>query len=305
MRLRHVQILVTVSETGSLRSAARKLGLTQPALSKSIRQLESDFRVPMLTRTPRGVVLTEYGRAVLVRARSIDAELRRMDEEVAQLAGKMRGSVSIAVAPLASLMILPLVLPRFCKQHPEVEVRILDGIFPTVLPSVREGTFDFTVGPAPPNRSAGEFEVENLLETELAVVGRIGHPQSNARRLADLVSAQWMTLGPAGGPGDYFVNAFQAQGLKAPKATIKSESFASSLALIEASDFLSILPQRLITQLERRQRLRALPIGEKLPTVKVVLLRRAGVPLTPAAEALASLIRKRAGAFAATDREKR
>lgn len=294
MRLRHIEVLVAVAETGSIRAAARKVGLTQPALSKAIRQMEGELNVQMLTRTPRGVVLTDYGRAVLVRARSIDSELRRMDEEVAQMRGQMRGSVSIGVAPLPSLMILPQVLPRFCAQHPEVEVRIVDGIYPSVLPFVREGMFDFVLGPAPPDRIMGEFDVEELLETELAVVCRAGHPHIKARSLSDLVSAQWMTLGPAGGPGDYFVNAFRAQGLKAPKAAIKSESFASSLALIEASDFLSILPRRLIAQVERKERLQPLPLKEELPVVKVVLFKRAGVPLTPAAEAMAKLIRRRA-----------
>ena len=294
MRMRHIEILVAVAETGSIRAAARKVGLTQPALSKSIRQMESDFQVQMLTRTPRGVVLTDYGRAVLVRARSINAELRRMEEEVAQLRGSMRGSVSMGVAPLPSLMILPHVLPRFCAQHPEVEVRVVDGIYPSVLPFVREGMFDFVLGPAPPDRVVGEFEVEELLETGLAVAGRAGHPAGKARRLADLVSAQWMTLGPAGGPGDHFVNAFEAQGLTAPKATIKSELFASSLALIEASDFLCILPKRLVVQMQKQGRLQAMAVKEELPVVKVVLMRRSGVPLTPAAEAMAKLIRRRA-----------
>lgn len=294
MRMRHIEILVAVAETGSIRAAARKVGLTQPALSKSIRQMESDFQVQLLTRTPRGVVLTDYGRAVLARARSINAELKRMDEEVAQLRGSMRGSVSMGVAPLPSLMILPQVLPRFCAQHPEVEVRVVDGIYPSVLPFVREGYFDFVLGPAPPDRVVGEFEVEDLLETGLAVAGRAGHPAGKARRLAELVSAQWMTLGPAGGPGDHFVNAFETQGLTAPQATIKSESFASSLALVEASDFLCILPERLVVQMERQGRLQALPIREQLPVVRVVLLRRSAVPLTPAAEAMAKLIRRRA-----------
>lgn len=303
MRLRHIQVLVTVSESGSLRAAARKMGLSQPALSKAIRQMEADFRVPMLTRTPRGVVLTEYGRAALTRARNIDAELRRMQEEVGQLAGRMRGSVSIGVAPLPSLMILPHVLPRFCTQHPEVELRIIDGIYPTVLPLIREGVLDFTVGPGPPDRVIGEFEVEELLETRLAVVGRIGHPQFKTRRLADLVTAKWMTLGPAGGPGDHFVNAFLAPGLEAAKAMVKSESFASSLALLEASDFLSILPERLVNLPQMRDRFRALPVPIQLPTIKVVLLRRPGVPLTPAAEALATHIRRRANTISRSDRQ--
>ena len=297
MRLRHIQVLVTVAETGSIRAAARKLGQTQPALSKVIRQLERELAVPMLTRTPRGVVLTDYGRAVLVRARSIHAELKRMNEEVAQMRGDNQGSVTIGVAPLPSLMILPHVLPAYCAKYPKVEVRILDGIYPTVLPAVREGVFDFALGPAPPDRVVGEFEVEVLLDTELVVAGRIGHPHAKARRLAVLVSAKWMTLGPAGGPGDHFVDAFTRLGLEPPHATIRSESFASSLALIEQSDFLCILPKQLMTQLQRQDRLTILAVKGQLPVVKVVLLRRAGVPLTPAAEAMAALIRRRANTF--------
>lgn len=300
MRLRHIQVLVTVAETGSIRAAARKLGLTQPALSKAIRQMEGDFKVQMLTRTPRGVVLTDYGRAVLTRARSIDAEIKRMEEEVAQLRGNMHGSVCVAVAPLPSLLILPYVLPRYCSTHPDVDVRILDGMYPTVLPHVREGAYDFVVGPAPHEGLVGDLEAEELMETELVVAGRFNHPKAKASRLAELTSAKWMTMGPAGSPGDHFVNAFAAQGLAAPTATVKSESFASSLALIEASDFLSILPKRLISQFERQQRLQAIAICEQLPVVKVVLLRRAGVPLTPAAEALATLIRRRANAISRT-----
>lgn len=191
------------------------------------------------------------------------------------------------------------------SKHPDVEVRILDGVYPTVLPLVREGVFDFTVGPAPPDLAVGEFEVDELFETELLVVGRVGHPKAKTKRLADLVSAQWITLGPSGGPGDYFVNAFIAQGLDAPKAKIKSESFASSLALIESSDFLSIWPQRLIAQMEKSNRLQALAVTVPMPAIKVVLMRRAGVPLTPAAEALAVLVRRRANTIAGSARKDR
>lgn len=294
MRLRHIQVLVTVAETGSIRSAARQLGLTQPALSKAVRQMETDFGVQMLTRTPRGVVLTEYGRTVLVRARSISAEIRRMDEEVAQLRGNMRGSVSVGAAPLPSMLILPQILPRFCAQNPEVEVRIVDAIYPTAMPFLRQGEYDFLVGPKPPDRVAGEFEIEDLMETRLVVVGRPGHPKIKSRRLADLVSSQWMTLGPARGPFYALISAFTALGLVPPKATIKSEFFASSLALIESSDFLSILPKQLADMLGKQQRLQVVALSEQLPMLSVALIRRAGVPLTPAAEAMATLVRRRA-----------
>ena len=90
MRLSQIRDFLAVADTGSIRAAARSLGLTQPALTKSLRQLEAELGAVLVTRSVRGIVFTALGQAFLTRARSIDGDLRRAREEIAQLQERER-----------------------------------------------------------------------------------------------------------------------------------------------------------------------------------------------------------------------
>ena len=91
MRLSQIRDFVTVVESGGIRAAARKLGVSQPAITRSVRGLEAELHTRLLQRTPTGVVLTEPGRAFLARARAAQAELRKVlsvrQEAIATLSG--------------------------------------------------------------------------------------------------------------------------------------------------------------------------------------------------------------------------
>lgn len=298
IKLRHVEVLISLSEAGSIRAAARLLGLSQPALSKVIRQMENDFNVPLIARTPRGAILTEFGQTVLSHARVVQADVRRLEDEIDRLRGRQKGMIALAVSPLASILIIPAVLPAFCAKYPDIDVRITEGIYPTVLAPLREGLLDFAVGPTPPTFLAAELEFELLLEAEIVVMGRFGHPAGKARSLRELVKRNWLTLGPAGSLGDLFIEAFEAQGLKPPKATIKLESFATALALVETTDFLCVLPRKLVSPWQAQRRLQAIELVDQLPKSRIALIKRSTVPLSPAAQYLSTLIRRRGAAIA-------
>ena len=85
MRLSQIRDFVTVVESGGIRAAARKLGVSQPAITRSVRGLEAELHTRLLHRTPTGVVLTEPGRAFLARARAAQTELRKAEEELDKL----------------------------------------------------------------------------------------------------------------------------------------------------------------------------------------------------------------------------
>lgn len=300
IKLRHVEVLISLSEAGSIRAAARLLRLSQPALSKVIRQMENDFNVPLIARTPRGAILTEFGQTILAHARAVQADVRRLEDEIDRLRGRQKGTIAVAVAPLASTLIIPAVLPAFCAKYPEIEVKVSEGIYPTVLAPLRDGLLDFSVGPTPPTFLAAELDVELLLEAEIVVAGRFGHPAGKARSLRELTKRNWLTLGPAGSLGDLFIEAFESRGLKPPKATIKSESFATVLALIETTDFLCVLPRKLVAPWQVQKRLQAIEIADELPKSRIALIKRSTIPLSPAAQHLSTLIRRRALVLART-----
>ena len=98
IRLHHLRDLLAVVETGSLRAAARKLGLTQPSLTKSLRQLEEQTALALLVRSKHGVTLTSAGQHLVERARLIESELRRTAEDLELLRGGTVRSVSVGVS---------------------------------------------------------------------------------------------------------------------------------------------------------------------------------------------------------------
>src|SRR5262245_14801419 len=107
MRFNQIRDFVSVVDAGSIRAAARALGVSHPAITKSLRQLEEDLRVQLIRRGTRGVEPTAPGRAFLVRARAIQAEVRKAHEDLRDLAGETSGTVSISVSPAAAALLAP------------------------------------------------------------------------------------------------------------------------------------------------------------------------------------------------------
>src|SRR5258708_11261073 len=97
MKLHQLSALVTAVETGSLRRAAEKMRLSQPALSRSIRELEREVGVKLIDRTARGVAATVYGKALIMRGKLVDAELRQARDDIAHLRAATQGDLPIGV----------------------------------------------------------------------------------------------------------------------------------------------------------------------------------------------------------------
>lgn len=291
MKLQHLRALVAIAENGSVRAAARNLGVTQPALSKSLQQLEASLSVSLVTRTARGATLTPYGRAVLARAQGITQDLDRLREEVEQMRGALTGGVSVAISPSPANLLLPQALRRFHKDFPEVRVRVRESVYPDTLRMLREGQADLAVGAVPQLSRAltTEFHSERLYRNTLVVAGRRDHPMAAATSLADLLACQWLQHGPANGPGALLEPAFRAHQLPPPVPRVLSDSYTASFSILEHSNALSLLPERLI---RHQPGLIALALREAMPTWDVSMIFRAASPLTPAAQGLAQALRR-------------
>src|SRR5258708_27584742 len=107
MRLRQIRDFLAVVESGSIRAAARKLGVSQPGITKSVRSLEAELHVQLMRRTPHGVVPTPSGRAFLARAQVAQSELRKAEEEAVRTAGEGGGSVAFRGGAPPPVSIVP------------------------------------------------------------------------------------------------------------------------------------------------------------------------------------------------------
>jgi len=294
MKLNQIKAIIAIAETGSIRGAAIRLGLSQPALSKNLLSMEQELSVQLVNRTTRGVNLTPFGQAIVNRGRGIDLEFDRLKDEIEQMRGLHEGAVSIATSPSPATLLLPPVLKRFHLEFPTIQVRIMESVYPDTLRLLREGLIDIAVGAQPPSRknNTSEFNVETLYENKLVVACRKDHPRANASSLKELLDCEWLLHGPADGPGTLHAPVFRANGLDLPKPMILSESFISTIGLLENSDALCLLPQRLIQHLSQTGRLMALKLKEPMPDWGVSLTTRLSTPLTPVAQKLVSIFRR-------------
>jgi len=293
MRLSQIRDFLAVAETGSIRAAARSLGLTQPALTKSLRQLEAELGAVLITRSVRGVVPTALGQAFLARARSIDGDLRRAREEIAQLRGSREGSLSVGASTAPAIGVLPSAVVKLRQSWPEARIRVSDTSFPGVLADLREGRFDLAIAPklGPEPVPQGEFAVELLFRNEVVIAARKGHPKARARSIRELSGAEWLRSGPPGGPSIVLEDAYQGIGLSAPSYHVQCESFLFLPGIVAISDIVAIVPWQMLEQPQIRGRLVRISVREKLKPIEINLLTRAGVPLTPIAKDFVAILR--------------
>jgi LysR family transcriptional regulator, regulator of abg operon len=288
MKLNQLRDFIAVAHAGGLRAAARKSGLGQPALSKSIRQLEAELEAPLFERNARGTALTPFGKAFLARAQAAANELGRAREELDQLRGGTGGTVAFGSSSIASLLFLPEALKTFRRKFPQADVRIVEGAYPGMLPELRNGSLDFIVGPRPSEPPGKEFRVEKLFDNRRTVVARHGHPLANAKSLKDLAKAEWAVTLATGVRASECEDIFAAHHLPAPSSKVQCESMLALLALIANSDLLAFLPPQWVESPLTRTALREIRVSEVIEGPATCVIRRTGLPLTPAAEALAS-----------------
>lgn len=143
MKLSQLQAVLAVAECGSLRAAGRHLQITQPAITRSIREIERELGVSLFERTAKGVRVTAMGAAFLRRAEAIRTELQRATEEIEQLKGRLNGQVSIGMSAASSLALLPKSMAAFRKRFPDAVIKVVEGMFQMVEQDVLDGCLDF------------------------------------------------------------------------------------------------------------------------------------------------------------------
>ena len=286
MRLNQIRDLLAVVETGSLRAAARRIGLSQPAISKSVAQLERELQAQLLLRTARGIVLTPAGRAFVARGRVIDTELRKAHDDLSALRGRREGVVAFGIGPAVTVPLIPDAMARFRARWPRAHVRIREGMRTALLPLVRDETLDFTVSENVAAGGEAGLQFKSLVQPELVVIGRRGHPLSHARSLQELAVADWLIFNSPGSRGA-LERTFEASGLAPPQTLVHCESYATALALIARSDLLGLVVREQLTELPLADRfVQRLNIREKISRPTIGLFVRADAPLSPAAAAM-------------------
>ncbi len=295
MKLHHLRDVIAVAERGSLRAAARHLGVAQPTLTRSIRDLERELGAALFERRAQGMTVTTIGERFLARASAAQSELKRARDEVAQLQGQARGTVKVCLSSVPHIALLPAALRPFRDRYPDAHLDITEGVFPTVEADLRNGLLDCYVGPPPPRLAAAGLLVEKLFDNSRVIVGRKGHPLAGARSLRDLAGAEWATASITHRAEEELGPLFTQHGLPAPRLVVQCHSSLTFIIAITNSDLLMVLPVQWLKSSLTRDAIQPISVRETLAAPPICIVRRAGLPLTPAAEYFCDMIRRSAG----------
>lgn len=291
-KLKFYQLVIfdQVVKSGSLLRAAEVLNMTQPAVTKVIHEMESYFDAPLLVRGNRGVCVTELGDLVLVRARSMLAELRALSDEVEAYQEGNSGHVIVGTLISATTSLLPRALRLLKERAPRVLVSVQIGQFDQLFPALIAGEVDLVVGRVPDDwRGSGEARslgVDVLYDEQLCIVGGVGHPlhQQSTLDVADLHPYPWV-LPPPGSLLRRTVNqVFAEADLPLPSNVIESLSVLTNVALMQDQQTIGLLPLETTRQVAGPGGVRAFDLNVALRFGDIGCFYSNGRKLGPAAK---------------------
>ena len=280
MKIANLQALVAAIDHGSLRNAARKLGVTQPALTKSIRDLETELGAPLLQRSSKGVFPTAHGQALNQHALVVLRELASAREQMRQLSGDLGGELSIGAVPLAVMLLIPETLRTFGREFPQVHLRVSEELYMAQLQRLRKGEVDVAIGGVPAGLPLGEFLIEPLIQTRMVVVVKRGSPLARAQSLLELAGAKWVYTAANSQEG-YARQLYESNGLAAPQIGAVVNSTLTLLSLVTSADYVGLMPEQITRHPALSQLLSVVPVREKGLPLEVAAMVRSDSALNP------------------------
>jgi LysR family transcriptional regulator of abg operon len=271
---------------GNIRTAAQALFKTQPALTKSIQELERILGVTLLARGPQGMVLTEMGRVFEHRANTLLNDLERAVDELHQLSEQSQGNVALGCSHLPAFSVLPSLVHDFQEEHPASNITIIEGQLCELVNSLRRGRLDFFIGIASPEIAMAEFTIEQSVSAEFCIIARKGHPLSHCRSLSELQEAKWYFPSTRTGYYKSLEKFIFPKGRAKKDTVIYGDSMTIGEQLVLSKDYFFVGPKAILDISYIKDLITFIPIQEKLPNALYILLYRQQQGLTPLAKQL-------------------
>jgi DNA-binding transcriptional LysR family regulator len=238
------------------------------------------------------MVPTAICQVFVQRANTILNEMRRATEEVAQAQGGISGNIVVGLSIAPHLALLPKILRPFYGRYPNVKLHIVEGSFATLNAGLRSGSIDFYVGPGPESAASPDLLLEKLFDNTRTILARKNHPLAGARSLGDLAGAEWATTSITSRQEEELGELFEGCGLQPPKLALRSQSALTLLVSLAYTDLLAMVPIQWTQFSLVGDALVPIHVVEAFQAPPIHLVRRAGLPLTPAAEYFADLVRR-------------
>jgi DNA-binding transcriptional LysR family regulator len=288
LNVSRLQQLACVVRCASFSEAAAALGISQPALSRSVRSLERQLGVKLLDRGRFGATPTEFGLALARHADAVDAELLAARGEIDALKSARSGQVCIGCGPSEATRLLPQALELLRQRAPQLHVTVLYGLNEDLLPMVKHGQVSFALSSIPKGVIDPDLKRIVLHEDRAAVVARATHPlaEHDSVQPQQLLNYSWVLARQRELERHALDEVFLGADLQPPTAAIETTSAVLMKSVIMQTDYLTFLPRELVYWEERAGLVRALKLSAPSWRRIVGITMRSRGALSPAAESL-------------------
>ncbi|MFE5548269.1 LysR substrate-binding domain-containing protein [Streptomyces sp. NPDC056534] len=286
LKFRHLTLLVAIHDHGSVGRAAETLHLTQPAATRTLRELEGIADLPLFVRMPRGMRATLYGEALAEHARAVIAEMRRAGEHLTALRQGQEGTVTVGALLAGTNVLLPRAIAQLKRERPRVTVVVREGTPDALHPALLAGELDVIVGRVGPAPKEGDgLRQRRLYRERIRLAVRSSHPllEATAVSLTDSLAFPWILPVEQTALRQELGALFSDRGLALPADRVECTSILTMRALLLQTDMVALLPELV---LRADEQLAALPV--ELPSVgrTVGTTEAAHRTRTPALQAL-------------------
>jgi len=295
IQLRDIEYFAKIAAHRNIGRAADALGLSQPALSMSLRRLEKSIGTKLVQRTPKGVDLTAVGSALLNHVRRLRLSLDDLEREAGDLARGTSGEVRIGAGPGFAEYLLPQASAELFRTAPGVSLQLEVEDLGKLMPLLRAGTLDLVISGISDAPSHG-LSQEHLLDDDFVVTAAARHRLAGKKHLTlkEVANERWAMAAANTLPWQQLLQAFARHRLPPPHVAMLSNSALVRLQTVAESDLLNLSSTRFLRQSGLRGRLTVLTIAELAWTRRIGVTYRADGYLSPAARRFIDILKARA-----------
>lgn len=285
-------VAATIAHRGSIREASAVLHLTQPAMSRSLAELERIFGVRLFDRGPKGMTVTAAGEPLITHMQLVASEVGSLLRHAEEIAGGRRGEVRVGTLLAGTADILPAAVFEVTRQHRGVGVAISEGTPDRLHEDLMSGQVDFVVGRVTPLASMPGIEVEPLYDDDVQVVCTPSHPRSGHRgNLAELVDDAWILPPRETSLRQQIEAAFIRGSSRTPSDVTECVAPVPLRALVLRGEHLAVVPSGIFVDDIERDALVSLPVNIEGTSVPVGIISRSGAELPSSAHVLMDALR--------------
>jgi DNA-binding transcriptional LysR family regulator len=294
LKLRDLDILTAVIESRSMGKAAKRLNISQPAVSKAIAEMEDALGVQLVDRSQSGIEPTPYGLALQKRSVSIFNDLRQGVQDIDFLTDPTKGEVRIGTTePVMAAIVTP-VIDRLSRKYPGMYFHIVAGDTASLYRDVANRNIEVAIcrmiGVLP-----DELEAETLFLDSVAIMTAVSNPLTRRRNLtlADLLKQPWVLFPYDSFFGSMIGEIFRKNRVDPPRPTVSTLSVHAQNELLATGRFLTVLPSFVLKIPGGHLPLKAVPVGLANPPAPVGLITPKNRTLTPVVQMFIEDVRNR------------